>query len=78
MKTETIEARLEAVALEDDPENQLRLLAEISADAFELGRDLRARKRDVILELRRRGRTWPEIGRILGASPQRAHELSRT
>lgn len=61
----------------ENVEELLRRLAAISAETMEIGLELRAAKREAILELRARGKTWAEIGAILGTTAQRAHEIAR-
>lgn len=75
----TIEARVDRAVAVADPASRLRLLAEIHAETMALGRELRARKREAILELRSYPdrKTWEEIGDLLGVSQQRAEQLSR-
>lgn len=80
-KAETyLEDLLEDVVHVDDPVERLRKIRELELGTSSLGEELRAYKREAILELRRLDppRTWPEIGELLGVSAQRAEQLSRT
>lgn len=81
MKTKnlTLEARVERALSLAEPALRLRRLAEIHAETMALGLELRARKREAILELRSHPdrKTWVEIGEILGVSQQRAEQLSK-
>lgn len=83
MKTKAelyLEEILEDVVHVDDPVERLRKIRELEDGAATLGADLRAYKREAILELRRLDppKTWPEIGELLGVTAQRAEQLSRT
>jgi hypothetical protein len=64
----------DVVALED-PVDRFRALTELDAAAREFPVALRAARAEAIAELRRSGRSWDEIGALLGISKARAWQL---
>lgn len=57
----------------DDPVEQFRRADQVQALIAEVKRDV---FQGVALELKAQGRTWREVGKTLGVTAQRAHQLS--
>jgi hypothetical protein len=77
-RTIHVEARLDAALRTPDPVVRYRQLQEVRADVDDLGRRIRAGRQGCARALKDEGRTWDEVGALLGLSLQGAEQLART
>ncbi|WP_320067853.1 hypothetical protein [Micromonospora sp. RTGN7] len=65
-----------AAGLPDDPADRARALGAALEAVPELQSALRAARADAVIALKQ-GRTWEEVGEIIGLHPARASQIAR-